>query len=854
MIHSLQPRPLLRRPPAAPRAPAEFTSDPIVLQGRQNPKKRYFEKDHADIHRQIPVNPLQKTRDPTAFQSTTSHPNKTMKNHRFNPFRTGLAAATLTFTLLAAGPAVAGNVWDGGGFGGDNWTFPGNWDGDAVPNYANDLTFTGNVRNTPLNDRPAASTVKGFLFTNDGSTGKTNAFTITGTSITLTGNITTTANTAGATITDIIDLDMSISGARVITTNQQSGTVQHNLTLSGDISGTGGITKTGGGVLTLTGANSFSGQVAINFAGTISVNSIANGGLDSPLGRNATIRIGNAGSTSTLNFTAGATSTDRQIQIGDDNAAGTATGGAKINNNTPNGAGALVFTNANFNFLNNLVTVGRTLTLGGTNTDANEIQGIIADNSASGGTIAVTKEGNGRWILSNTLNSYSGDTTVNGGTGPLQLGAANVIPNSTGKGNVVVKVNTLLDLNTFSEVINGLSGAGTVDTVAGGTPTFTVGDNNQTSSFSGVIQNTAGTLALTKANNGTLTFTGTAPNTYSGLTKVNAGTLELKKDDNVTAVTGNLTIGDGSGTDTVKTTNHDQLDSPLVTISSSGVLNLSGKNQNIGRLEGTGTVDNGGAAACQLALNSATDAIFDGTITQTGGGALALLKEGNNTVTLTGTNTYTGDTTVNAGTLAVDGDSIANSGKLVIAGGMVNATGSETVNTLFFGATQQAAGTWGSSSSAAVAPFVDDTRFSGTGVVVVTAGPAPSSGYAAWQTANSTAQAANLDHDNDGVSNGVEHFLGGTGNTTGFTTPLPGVTNTAGTLSVTWGRHPDFPGFPGNYGTAVIVETSATLADPWTPAVEGVGAGFVEITGNDVKYTFPAGTKNFARLKVVTNP
>lgn len=33
-------------------------------------------------------------------------------------------------------------------------------------------------------------------------------------------------------------------------------------------------------------------------------------------------------------------------------------------------------------------------------------------------------------------------------------------------------------------------------------------------------------------------------------------------------------------------------------------------------------------------------------------------------------------------------------------------------------------------------------------------------------------------------------------------------------------------------------------------AVTGVGAGFVEITENNVKYTFPVGTKNFARLKV----
>ena len=48
-----------------------------------------------------------------------------------------------------------------------------------------------------------------------------------------------------------------------------------------------------------------------------------------------------------------------------------------------------------------------------------------------------------------------------------------------------------------------------------------------------------------------------------------------------------------------------------------------------------------------------------------------------------------------------------------------------------------------------------------------------------------------------------------------------------------------------------MVETSATLAlGSWVNAAEGAGADQVEITGNDVKYTFPAGTRNFARLKV----
>ncbi len=342
-----------------------------------------------------------------------------MKNHRFNPFRTGLAAATLTFTLLAAGPAVAANIWDGGGFV-DDWNAPNNWDDDVAPVANATLTFAGNTRNETNNNTLVNRQYNGFLFTNDGSAGNTNAFTLSGNAITLGGNITTTKNTAGATITDIIDLDMILNGNRTITTNHQNSSVQHNLIISGDISETAtprNLTKAGSGQLTLTGSNSFSGTLGI--FGTLNANSIANVGTNSALGTGNTIRIGVSGGTGTLNMTAGAASTNRQIQIGS-GSANTNTGGARINNNTTNGAGTLVFTNtanAEFNVLNGTAITGRTLTLGGANTDANEIQGIIADNNTvGGGTIGVTKEGAGRWILSNADNSYTGTTSVNGGT------------------------------------------------------------------------------------------------------------------------------------------------------------------------------------------------------------------------------------------------------------------------------------------------------------------------------------------------------------------------------------------------------------------------------------------------------
>jgi alpha-galactosidase len=119
-------------------------------------------------------------------------------------------------------------------------------------------------------------------------------------------------------------------------------------------------------------------------------------------------------------------------------------------------------------------------------------------------------------------------------------------------------------------------------------------------------------------------------------------------------------------------------------------------------------------------------------------------------------------------------------------------------------------------------------------------------GFAAWQSANgTTGQTLAQDHDNDGVPNGIEYFLGGNSNTTGFT-PLPGVSNAGGTLSVTWTKH---AGYTGAYPTDFVVETSETLTGTWVAATS---PGTVTITGNQVKYTFPSplGSKKFVRLKV----
>jgi len=246
------------------------------------------------------------------------------------------------------------------------------------------------------------------------------------------------------------------------------------------------------------------------------------------------------------------------------------------------------------------------------------LSGVISN----GGLI---KAGTGNLTLGGA-NTYAGNTTVTAGI--LQLGASNVIANGAGKGNVAINAATaVLDMNTFSETINGLSGNGTVDTVAGGTSTLTVGDNNQSSTFSGVIKNTAGTLALTKIGTGVLTLTGN--NTYSGTQPSRREFFRYPP----TARFQGLTQADAI---------------PLPPIQRLRLGN-SVSDTDIAAMLVTTNFAAGAGLGFDTSSGNRTYSVNLGNTVQ---GALGLVKIGGNTLTLSGTNTYNGDTLIAAGTLS----------------------------------------------------------------------------------------------------------------------------------------------------------------------------------------------------------
>jgi len=518
-----------------------------------------------------------------------------------------LSAIAFILALVALPNAHAANIWDGGG--GDGfWNTVNNWDNNALPAAPQNLTFSGNVQTTTTNNIASGYTVStnatalfAINFTNNGTIG-TSGFTLAGSSLVLGGDIATAAS--GSAITDTIILAMQMNGNRSVNTG-----ANHNVVISGLVSQSGSsrqLTKSGDGTLTLqNAANSFLGGINVN-GGTITVDSsvgIANSGQNSSLGAGSSIKLGNANATGTLNFVSGAASTDRQVVIGNNTTS--ASGGGVINNN---GTGALVFTNASFNASAKTtnITAGRTLTLGGTSTDANAIRGAIIDNdNANGGTISLTKRDSGLWILSGS-NTYTGATTVSGGT--LQLGDG-----TTGKDGTVAS-STIV--NNGSLVFNRFG----------------------SSSYGGVI---SGSGSVTKSGAGTQLLSGA--NNYSGSTTINAGTLIVDGSItsssvvnggllNVNGTVGAVTVNTGgtlSGVGTIGTTT---VAGTLTPGNSPGVLNVNG---NL-------TMASGGNMIWELFANTATQAspaVFDQVLVS---GALAFA--GNNGITLNFGTTAAGST------------------------------------------------------------------------------------------------------------------------------------------------------------------------------------------------------------------
>ncbi|WP_304441715.1 S-layer family protein [Limnohabitans sp. G3-2] len=271
-------------------------------------------------------------------------------------------------------------------------------------------------------------------------------------------------------------------------------------------------------------------------------------------------------------------------------------------------------------------------TINFTNTSAISIPATIS------GTGALNTSGAATTTLTAANTSFAGTATIDAGS-TLKLGHANALGTAS-----TVTVNGTLDLNSYSPTVSSVSGStGTItNSAASTTSTLATGGDNSSTTYGGVIQNGVGTVALTKNGTGTVTLSG--GNTYTGGTTISAGTLKM----------GHATALGGSG--------------GAVSVASGAALDLNGTtmtNTNALTLRGTGISDGGalsnssstaGTYAGTVVLGSASSiGSAVGEITASGviSGAFALTKVGASSLTLTGSNSYSGGTTVAAGALKV---------------------------------------------------------------------------------------------------------------------------------------------------------------------------------------------------------
>ncbi|MGL5019535.1 MAG: hypothetical protein ACRDBP_15480, partial [Luteolibacter sp.] len=245
------------------------------------------------------------------------------------------------------------------------WSTASNWTDGTNPGVpaGGALNFGGAVygapANFPTNNDLSGLTVGGINFNNTNIAGQTAAFSLgtLGQSITLGGNISTATDAASptfTTVTDIINLNLVLNGARTISANL-NGSRNHGINIFGvisdDASGPYVLTKGGGATLGLAGtANTFAGAMTIN-SGTLVVTSLQASGTNSSIGSGSVINL--AGGSLTLN-TVGSTSAIAAISPIDRTISFSASGGINIQT-----VGNLTFSGP----FNNTTATNKTFTL-----------------------------------------------------------------------------------------------------------------------------------------------------------------------------------------------------------------------------------------------------------------------------------------------------------------------------------------------------------------------------------------------------------------------------------------------------------------------------------------------------------
>jgi fibronectin-binding autotransporter adhesin len=414
-----------------------------------------------------------------------------------------------------------------------------------------------------------------------------------------------------------------------------------------DSSNSGGLTKNGAGDLTISGSNTFTGDVTLNTGRLILGNDSALGGASGSI-------VINSG---TLDVNAARTLSGNKAQ----------------------------HWNGNFTFAgSNTLNMGTgAVTLGANSTITVSASTLTVGGDMSGTGYGLTKEGAGTLVLSGS-NTYTGTTTISSGT--LELAPA----------------------SGTSTLIGNITGAGNITKSGSGTTIIAGGANGNT--ISGTLAVNGGTLQIgnsTTANDNTQRLTAISSVTVaSGATLVLNNSAALRAGNAPITLAGNLT-GDTTGiavggfhnalgaltmnAGTLTTYNGAALGFQAYALN--GDVSVGGSSASY--ISAGGTSGNNGVHLANNAAgvtrifdvadvtsSSAADLIVSARLlnSSNAGAATALTKNGAGTLVLSGNNSYTGTTTINAGTLQANASgALGSTTNITVNGGSLLVTAADAI-------------------------------------------------------------------------------------------------------------------------------------------------------------------------------
>ncbi len=568
-----------------------------------------------------------------------------------------LSAISIGFVGVFGLTHAATITWTGTS--GSDWNNASNWSPSSVPQSADTVIIDLNAGNQPLIDAASVS-ISILTIGSTTASGSNTALSLqNGATLTTSGSI-LIANAANSYGT----LSLSGSGTSITASSSVrifSGTGFINILDGASLTTTSfvevGSLAGSNGTLHISGANSqlnlTTFYVGINGSGTAL---IENGG-----------KIVSASNDFTLAFNAGSSGTLTVRNAG----SSLTTGGSLYV-----GRGG----SSTLNVLNGGLVSVRNLFIGGAANAPNTGTGTVTVSGADSRLSVSTALAIGYSAGSNVLTVENGATVTGattvlgnlaGGSGTLNLngnstdgyGVLETQSVTKGPGSGQVNFNGGV-LRASASNTGFLSGVG-VSIASGGA---TIDSNTYTVTAGSIL---AGDGALTKTGTGTLILT--ANNTYAGGTTVTNGTLQAGNGSTTGSITGNVSLSSSTAVFAINRSDNftygniisgsgsfTKMGSNTIILSAdqtyTGTTSIAGGTLQLG--DGTGAA--GWVNSASVVLSSNTNLAFNHTTAKNFAGNLSgggnIIKQGSNTLTLTGSSIITGTAYADAGSLIVNGN------------------------------------------------------------------------------------------------------------------------------------------------------------------------------------------------------